>query len=166
MIESRHDGLQGRGALVNNPYDASRSTTDHVPAPPSWAEKAHLVVSVLIGLFCALQFLGVWFAILEYVTAARTGLYPDPVPYVQLAHKALMPFTLALAGVFLAFRRRLSVLLFAAYILQYAIEVVPTGRMDVFSLTLVLLFLAYALWRWKSGRLTGWPGGWVVRSAK
>ncbi|WNH52227.1 hypothetical protein [Stenotrophomonas oahuensis] len=117
------------------------------------ARIAHRVVSILIAAFCALQFVGIWALMLRYLSEFGLG----EVSLVDIAQKLAMPFTLALAGVFLAFGRKLSVLLFAAYLLQYAYIYGGSGRIDVISLTLILGFTAYAAWRWKTGALNGWP---------
>lgn len=142
---------------MNNPYEASASGAASTPLPRSRGARAHLVISLVIAVFCAVQLVGVAVAILEFIKDARHSGYPDPVPYALLAGKAVMPFTLALAGIFLGFGRKLSAALFAAYLVQYVFTVVPTGRFNLITIGLAVAFLVYALWRWKSGQLTGWP---------
>lgn len=139
---------------AENPYGRPESALQPMPVHASRAARiSHRVISILIGAFCALQFLGIWALILRYVSDFGVG----EMPLVAIAQKLAMPFTLALAGVFLAFGRKLSVLLFAAYLMQYAYMAGRSGRADVVSLALILGFTAYAAWRWKQGALTGWP---------
>lgn len=139
---------------AENPYGRPESALQHTPVQTSRAARiAHRIIAILIATFCALQFVGIWALILRYVFDYGLG----EMPLVAIAQKLAMPFTLALAGVFLAFGRKLSVLLFAAYLLQYAYIYGGSGRIDVISLTLILGFTAYAAWRWKQGALTGWP---------
>ena len=139
---------------AENPYGRPESALQPMPVHTSRAARiAHRVIAILIGTFCALQFVGIWALMLRYLSDFGLG----EVSLLDVAQKLAMPFTLALAGVFLAFGRKLSVLLFAAYLLQYAYINGGSGRIDVVSVALILGFTAYAAWRWKTGALTGWP---------
>lgn len=150
MEQEKRPALDAAG----NPYARPETPLDAAPAKSTRvAGIVHRVISILIALFCAMQFLSVWTLMLRSV--AHYGL--DQVSLMFIAKTMLMPFTLALAGVFLVFGRRLSVLLFVAYLMQYAFEYGSTGNMDLLSQALVVAFLAYAVWRWKAGALTGWP---------
>lgn len=136
---------------MSNPYEVPGA----VPVIPSspWPGRAHLTLAILIELFCAMQFLVVWMAVLEMVK--NVGMANAPL--LELGGKLVMPFSLALGGIFLAFGRRLSAVFFAAYLIQYLVAYGTSGRMDVVSVALVFAFLAYAMWRWKTGHLSGWP---------
>lgn len=135
---------------MDNPY-RSPDAGDIRPAVSSpWPRRTHAAISILVGLFCAAQFVSVWLLALDMVLNGGAEGF-----YLQLAGKVLMPFTLALAGVFLAFGRKLSAIFFAAYLVQY---VVTFGAFNIPTLVLAFAFLAYATYRWKAGQLSGWPG--------
>lgn len=136
---------------MSNPYQVS-GTEQVVPASP-WPGRAHLTIAIFIALFCAMQFLAVWLAVLAMVK--NVGIANSPL--VELGGKLVMPFSLALGGIFLAFGRKLSAVFFAAYLIQYLVTYGTSGRMDLVSVAVVFAFLAYALWRWKTGHLSGWP---------
>jgi hypothetical protein len=136
---------------MSNPYQVPG--TEQVVRASPWPGRAHLTIAVLIALFCAMQFLAVWLAVLEMVK--NVGIANAPL--VELGGKLVMPFSLALGGIFLAFGRKLSAVFFAAYLIQYLVAYGTSGRMDLVSVAVVFAFLAYALWRWKTGHLSGWP---------
>lgn len=139
---------------MSNPYQVP-ATERPVRSSP-WPGRAHQAVAILIALFCAMQFLAVWLAVLDMVKTV--GISNAPI--LQLAGKVVMPFSLALGGIFMAFGRKLSAVFFAAYLVQYLVAYGTSGRMDLVSVALVFAFLAYALWRWKAGELSGWPARW------
>jgi hypothetical protein len=140
------------GLDTDNPYRApSYAGAMDVPETRGIG---HVVLSILIGVLCAAQFLGVWIAVIKMI--AEFG-WAD-APLATLLGMAL-PFTLLLGGLFLAFGRRLAVLFFAAYLLQYGVEAMLRDTVvDVLSLVLISLFLGYSIWLWRRGKLRGWPG--------
>ncbi|MGH8038461.1 MAG: hypothetical protein ACREPD_12010 [Stenotrophomonas sp.] len=137
---------------MSNPYQVP--ATEQTVRTSPWRARTHKAVAILIALFCALQFLAVWLLVLD--TVKTVGFANAPI--LALAGKVVMPFSLALGGIFMAFGRKLSAVFFAAYRVQYLVAYGTSGRMDLISVALVFAFLAYALWRWKAGELSGWPG--------
>lgn len=137
---------------MENPYQApAHVSSDRSPATP---RRFQLAVSLLISAFCMLQFVPIWFAALQLVT--ESGLKNSPL--LLLAARMVLPATLMLGGVFLAFGRKLAAIFFAAYLVQYLIESGLRGHVgSLFTLALGGFFLAYSLWLWKRGNLSGWP---------
>ncbi|WP_369941721.1 hypothetical protein [Xanthomonas medicagonis] len=133
---------------MENPYQVpGHSSKDGSQAARG---KDHTALSLIIAALCVLQFLGVCMvvrrAMVEY------GVAPGAV-----AHKLVLPFLLALAGVLLVFRRRLAAVFFAMYLVMYLAEFGTRKSINVPTVVLTLVFLSYGLWLWKSGLLTGWP---------
>lgn len=146
---------------MNNPYEAPASANN---ARDLANARIHLLISLLIAAFGAYYFVVVWIDVLRYIMDGRPDSGFGSIGYGDLASVTLTPLTLAVAGVCLVFRRKLSVLLFAAYLFQYFLKYVGTDRFNLLAFGLVLAFGGYALWRWKAGQLTGWPGGSMTRS--
>ncbi|MGY1459824.1 hypothetical protein ACW5F0_14465 [Luteimonas sp. A534] len=137
---------------MSNPYRAP--ATRVVSPSPSRRDWLQLVLSLLIAAFCVLQFLGMLFAVLQVVS--EMGLRQAPL--VTLLAMLVLPFSLFLGGVFLAFGRKLAALSFATYIGLYLIEMgLRDSFGDVLTVLLGVLFLAYSMWLWKLGKLGGWP---------
>ena len=142
------------GHDTDNPYRApAYAGTVETPATTTRGTM-HLVLSILIGVLCALQFLGIWLAMIDFVS--EFGWVQPPL---TLLTKLALPFTLLLGGLLLAFGRRLAALCFAAYLLQYGVEaLLRDNAVDLLSLAMIGLFLAYSIWLWRRGKLRGWPG--------
>ena len=136
---------------MENPYQAPRSKGADQARPTRG--KVHAVFSLIIALVCILQFLGVWTLVLRFV--AEDGL--SEIPFALMAKKVVLPFSLALGGVFLVFGRKLAAIFFAAYLVQYLVEFGTSGRLNLLTVAMAVVFLAYALWLWKVGLLRGWP---------
>ncbi len=156
-----HEREEDEGA--ENPY--GRPTAQLSPPAaqaPRWPRIAARLISILIAVFCSLQFVVMGVVILRYVKLF--GFTAVPVGFV--VQSLLTPFTLALAGIFLAFGRRVAVALFVAHLCQRAFEFGGNGgRFETIPVGLVLAFLCYSIVLWKGGVLTGWPRGWTRERA-
>ncbi|WP_447901264.1 hypothetical protein [Stenotrophomonas sepilia] len=147
---------------MNNPYEIPAS--DAQSGRPNKASPAHSVASILIALLCVLQFLGVCLDVAMRVTAGVPGSDGAPIRVLPMAVLMLMPLSLALGGVFLAFGRTVSGVFFAAFLAQYLLKGYATGQFKILPIVFGLTFLAYAVWRWKAGQLKGWPAAPVQAS--
>ncbi len=149
------DERQPDAALTDSPYSPPQAALPHAsPNMPRLPPLLHRLIAILIAAFCSVHFMSMWIMILRSVS--EWGLELMPLGYI--AKLVVMPLTFALAGVFLAFGRRMSVLLFVAYLAMYAIRFGAGGGFHVPTLVLAIAFLGYSTWRWKTGALTGWPG--------
>ncbi|WP_282297193.1 hypothetical protein [Stenotrophomonas sp. PS02289] len=148
------DERQLDAAPMNSPYSPPQAALpDTSPAMPRLPALLHRLIAILIAAFCSVHFMSMWIMVLRQVS--EYGLELMPLSYI--AKLMVMPLTLALAGVFLAFGRRVSVLLFAAYLAMYAIRFGAGNGYHWPTLLLAIGFLGYSAWRWKTGALTGWP---------
>lgn len=140
---------------MTNPYEAPASGVEkeHGSRPSS----AHRVVSALIAVLCGLQFAGVTWSVIAYMAAGGTGPDGAPIRFLPLAVTLLMPLSLFLGGIFLVLGRTVSGVFFAAYLVQYLLNISAYGGAKALPIVTGLAFLAYAVWRWKAGHLTGWP---------
>lgn len=140
---------------MNNPYEVPASGAQS--GRPNRASPAHSAASILVALLCVLQFLGVCLDVAMRVMAGVPGPDGAPIRVLPMAVLMLMPFSLALGGVFLAFGRTVSGVFFAAFLAQYLLKGYATGQFKMLPIVFGLTFLAYAVWRWKAGHLKGWP---------
>ncbi|WP_313456378.1 hypothetical protein [Stenotrophomonas sp.] len=147
------DERQSDAAPMDSPYSPPQVELPQSPSMPRLPPLLHRLISILIAAFCSVHFMSMWIMILR--SLSEWGLELMPPSYI--AKLIVMPLTFALAGVFLAFGRRISVLLFAVYLAMYAIRFGAGGGYHLPTLVLAIAFLAYSAWRWKTGALTGWP---------
>lgn len=148
--ENRHDAV-----AADSPYQPPQAALpDVAPAVPRLPPLLHRLIAILIAAFCSVHFMSLWIMILR--SLSEWGFETMSPFYV--AKLVAPPLTFALAGVFLAFGRRVSVLLFAAFLAMCAIRIGAGGGYHWPSLALATGFLGYSAWRWKTGALTGWPG--------
>ena len=149
------DERQPDATSMDSPYSPPQAALAHVsPAVPSLPPLLHRLIAILIAAYCSAHFMSMWIMVLR--SLSEWGLEQMPLSYI--AKLIVMPLTFALAGVFLAFGRRISALLFVAHLSMYAIRFGAGGGYHWPTLVLAIAFLAYSSWRWKSGALTGWPG--------
>ena len=142
------------GAAAESPYRPPQAAPPEVaPALPRLPSLLHRLIAILIGAYCSVHFMSLWIMVLR--SLSEWGLEMMPPSYI--AKLIVMPLTFALAGVFLAFGRRVSVLLFAAYLAMYAVRFGAGGSYHLPTLLLAIAFLGYSTWRWRPGALQGWP---------
>jgi len=140
---------------MNNPYEAPIS--DVAKEKGGKPHPAHRPISMFIAVMCGLQFATVCWSIVAYLAAGGTGPDGAPVRALPLIVALMMPLSLFLGGIFLVLRRTLAGVFFAAYLVQYLMQVFANGGLKLVPFVLGSAFLAYAVWRWKAGHLKGWP---------
>lgn len=143
---------------MENPYEAPASPASSA-RPRSRRWDPHALASLLIAAFCTLQFWGILFPLIGGWQSLDFG---GLTPYSALGGYVVLPGTLFVAGILLAFRRKASALLFALYVVGYLVYIVPLGKLHLATLLLALAMSAYSAYLFKRG----WLGGGPARSAK
>lgn len=141
------------GRALNNPYQPPQSTSHAAQAPStgkrSRADHAYLIVSLLIAIFCVIQF---W--VVLYVALSGWQLLVDFASPAAVLAKLVRPALLFLSGVMLVFQRKLASYGFAIYVVSGLLLLPEEGRNGVLlSLLVISGFLAYSLHLHKAGRL-------------
>lgn len=136
---------------MTNPYKAPRSGTSERPSLGGRSRTGYvqLGVSLLVAVFCVLQFWGVMLAALRFLSGGDGSGPLLPVLWV-LARPAI----LFVSGVLLVFQRKLATYGFAAYLVTGLLTLPEFDRTGVLvSLLVISAILAYSLHLQRAGRL-------------
>jgi len=131
---------------VENPYEAPQSTIK--PGALRDGNRVQVLVSVVVAIFCVLQFWGLLLFI------ARAWSDSMELPWSLILMKLVRPAILFLSGILMVFQRRQAAFGFAAYVIS-GLLIPPAEGLgaSMSSLLLVTTITAYCLHLYKAGKL-------------
>lgn len=131
---------------MENPYEAPQSAPR--PAIFSDGRRVQVVVSIVVAIFCVLQFWGLLFFV------ARALSDSMELPWSVVLIKLVRPAILFLSGILMVFQRKQAAFGFAAYVVSGLLFPPAEGLQGTMSsLLLVAAITAYCLHLYKAGKL-------------